>query len=208
MWFDAAFCLTRLLSLSSFQNSNFKMASIEEVADAFKESLQRTGKLGTIRASLRSEVFQCLQSSLNAKRNDISAENGNTIGNICAPPMEIQLCHSLILEYLQCNGLVHTLSTFKAETSEMFSRSSNLTDRIDFTSRIEEELSLNDDDDNDVEETARSRKRNSTVTDIKTIKKAERIPLLFKIVRSLRRQKRRGRSINNVSPKSTTINLS
>lgn len=93
--------------------------TIDDVSLALKETLQRNGKLDSIRASLRSEVFQSLQLALQHKYSGDNNHFENDKENIEAqvPNDEIEICHELICDFLQCSGLVHTLSTFKAETS-------------------------------------------------------------------------------------------
>ena len=91
---------------------------IKDLKSAFKECLESKGKLDDIRASLRSEVYQCLQLALNQKfEND---ERNEDKKNSNTPPFEIEICHRLIREFLQCSGLVHTLSTFEAEVANVF----------------------------------------------------------------------------------------
>jgi len=106
----------------------FAVASVEELTNAFKDSLQRKGSLADIRASLRNEVYQCLSKSLRIKRahNSASAnvDDKSSIANEdelyrLSPPMEVKIANYLVMEYLNRSGLHHTLSTFKAEFSEL-----------------------------------------------------------------------------------------
>ena len=106
--------------------------SVNDLACAMKESLERMGKLDSIRASLRSQVFQCLQSSLQIKqqqeqqtqqssfdsnKHETKLESRHDLIMVDAP-IEFDLCQYLIVDYLKCCGFQHTLSTFKAESGD------------------------------------------------------------------------------------------
>ena len=163
--------------------------SVEEVANAFQESLDRLGRLDHIRASLRYEVYQCLQQSLqlnngfNRSNDDENSEynkcgdgddnnSKNHIHNI-PTPREVELCHALIVDYLHCRGFVHTLSTFKAEMKGKQHRKDDYNGEYDdgLRRRIKKELNL---EEQICHENSKEDKEQATV------------PLLFQIVTSLR----------------------
>ena len=89
----------------------------DNIVEAFKNTLERKGNLDHIRASLRSEVFQCFQSALSHKKYGKNHDGvDQEQENLSSSTIVIEICHHLISEFLQCSGLIHTLSTFKAET--------------------------------------------------------------------------------------------
>jgi hypothetical protein len=160
--------------------------SVEELAQAFKESLDRGGKLHNIRASLRSEVFQCLQNSIKIKKqvDDKSRDDIQLYA-----PEEVELCHGLIIEYLRYNGLVHTLSTFEAETEGMHTRISYDYDAVDESSivkRLKKKLNLNNlNDDMDENKSDRCSDEANNATD-ELSHNNSKIPILLQIIDSLR----------------------
>lgn len=152
--------------------------SREDLALAFKERLQRMGKLDDIRASLRSEVFQCLQNSQQKDNPESDKLHDRKCDSDVVLPIELELCHGLILEYLQCSGLVHTLSTYRVETSVIHS-SGQLTNNERLMRRMMEELYMchsGEDKDAYRKDTPYQGKKRDT------------IPLLFRIVRNLHRR--------------------
>ena len=66
--------------------------SREDLVYAFKERLQRMGKLDDIQAFLRSEVFSCLQNSQDKDNHESDKLNDKH------NPIELELCHGLIVE--------------------------------------------------------------------------------------------------------------
>lgn len=161
--------------------------SVEELAIAFKESLDRGGKLHNIRASLRSEVFQCLQHSIKTKKqvDDKSQDEFD----LCVPE-EVELCHGLIIEYLRHNGLIHTLSTFKAETEGMHTRISDDYDVVDentMVKRLKKKLNLNNLVNDDMENKnhgCNDDKAHNTRHELS--QKNSNIPIILQIICSLR----------------------
>lgn len=87
-----------------------------ELADAFKDSLDRKGLLGEIRANLRTQVFHCFQSAI-ASQDELETSRDQLEAQAPATPTDNKLIDELIMEYLEYNGHIHTLSTFVAETS-------------------------------------------------------------------------------------------
>ena len=73
------------------------MASINELKEVLKETLEERGVLSQIRARLRAEIFSTLNDSP-PNRPDLSNEN--------------LIIKELIREYLAFNGYQHTLSVF------------------------------------------------------------------------------------------------
>ncbi len=188
------------------------MASVEVVADSVQERLERLGKLKDIRASLRHEVFQCLQSSRKAEQHCSPSRCSNTVpsdgggddqavsSNVnnnayeepkIIMPMEVKLCHLLIQEYLQSSGLHHTLNTFNAETSDMdvnISSSNKMRfNTKDISNTIQQELFEFGDDRNGDEQLEKVFKMNNR----DQLQVEENIPTLFTIVSSMRKWQRK-----------------
>jgi len=100
-------------------------ATIDELGDAFKESLERKGVMGKLRASLRSELYKCLQSSVQHTRetNPSSSKEGVDLPLLASLPMktgippENGIIDQLFIEYLEFNKYSYTLSTFQEELS-------------------------------------------------------------------------------------------
>lgn len=146
--------------------------------------MERGGKLNNIRASLRSEVFQCLQHSIKIKKqvDDKSQDEFD----ICVPE-EVELCHGLIIEYLRYNGLIHTLSTFKAETEGMHTKIRDDYDVVDentMVKSLKSKLNLNDDIDENKNDGCNDDEAHSTRD--KFSQNNSNIPILLQIICSLR----------------------
>ena len=75
----------------------FKMASINELKEVLKETLEEKGVMSQIRARIRAEIFGALNDSP-PSRPDLSNEN--------------LIINELIREYLRFNGYEHTLGVF------------------------------------------------------------------------------------------------
>jgi lisH domain-containing protein FOPNL len=79
------------------------MASINELKEVLKETLEERGVLSQIRARIRAEIFSTLNDSP-PNRPDLSNEN--------------LIINELIREYLAFNGYQHTLSVFLPESGQ------------------------------------------------------------------------------------------
>lgn len=79
------------------------MASINELKEVLKETLEERGVLSQIRARIRAEIFSTLNDSP-PNRPDLSNEN--------------LIINELIREYLTFNGYQHTLSVFLPESGQ------------------------------------------------------------------------------------------
>lgn len=79
------------------------MASINELKEVLKETLEERGVLSQIRAQIRSEIFGTLNGST-ANRPELSKEN--------------LIINELIREYLTFNGYQHTLAVFLPESGQ------------------------------------------------------------------------------------------
>ena len=81
------------------------MASVNELKEVLKETLEERGILNEIRAKVRAEIFNSLNDQKeNAKKSQVSNEN--------------LLINELIREYLIFNNYNNTLSVFLPETSQ------------------------------------------------------------------------------------------
>lgn len=82
------------------------MASVNELKEVLKETLEERGVLNEIRAKVRAEIFNSLndQSSKNSKQKPVSNEN--------------LIINELIREYLAFNNYNNTLSVFLPESSQ------------------------------------------------------------------------------------------
>ncbi|CAG9314531.1 unnamed protein product [Blepharisma stoltei] len=79
------------------------MASIEDLKNALKETLEARGVLGDLKAKIRAEIFSALDDR-EPSRPRLSQEN--------------VLINELIREYLEYNGYNHTLSVLVAESGQ------------------------------------------------------------------------------------------
>lgn len=79
------------------------MASINELKEVLKETLEERGVLTKIRAQIRSEIFSTLN-DVPPNRPELSKEN--------------EIVNELIREYLAFNGYQHTLSVFLPESGQ------------------------------------------------------------------------------------------
>uniref|UniRef100_A0A7S0HX00 LisH domain-containing protein n=1 Tax=Phaeocystis antarctica TaxID=33657 RepID=A0A7S0HX00_9EUKA len=77
--------------------------SVDELKTALRETLDRRGILGTMRAHLQSEIFSAIDSQDDA-RPVLSYEN--------------MMMNELIREYLEFNQYRHTLSVFLSESGQ------------------------------------------------------------------------------------------
>lgn len=80
------------------------MASVNELKEVLKETLEEKGVLSQIRARIRTEIFNTL--------NDGSA------GNRPKPSMENEIINELIRDYLKFNHYDHTLAVFLPESGQ------------------------------------------------------------------------------------------
>ena len=79
------------------------MASIDELKDVLKETLEERGVLSELRAKIRAEIFNSLNDKASQK---VPLSNENLIVN------------ELIKEYMIFNGYTHSLSVFIPETGQ------------------------------------------------------------------------------------------
>lgn len=79
------------------------MASINELKDVLKETLEERGVLSQVRAKIRAEIFSTLNDNP-PSRPDLSNEN--------------LVINELIREYLTFNGYQHTLAVFLPESGQ------------------------------------------------------------------------------------------
>ena len=86
-----------------YNMNNTTGATLGELSQALKETLQYKGVLHDLKASLRAEVFSCLEAE-----------------EIVPPtlPNENLLINEIILEYLQFNGYNHAASVLSAESGQ------------------------------------------------------------------------------------------
>jgi len=77
------------------------MASVNELKDVLKETLEEKGVLSKIRAKIRAEIFSTLNDQ-GSEKAPISSEN--------------MLVNELIREYMEFNNYHHSLSVFIPET--------------------------------------------------------------------------------------------
>ena len=77
------------------------MATLEDLKNALKETLQSRGVLGELKAKIRAEIFAALDDS-EVLRPKLNEEN--------------LIINELIREYMQYNGYHHAASVFLAET--------------------------------------------------------------------------------------------
>ena len=87
----------------SDQTINFKMASMEDLKNALKDTLQKRGVLGEMKAKIRAEIFAALDDQ-EVARPRLNDEN--------------LLINELIREYLIYNSYNHSLSVFLAESGQ------------------------------------------------------------------------------------------
>ena len=88
-----------------------------DLLDALKLSLKRKGTLGKLKASLRYEVFDCLQRSLQCIQEEKdSSSNGEALHP--SPPKENEIINGMIAEYLHFNGYEQSLRMFQVETGK------------------------------------------------------------------------------------------
>jgi len=79
------------------------MATIEEMKNVLKETLEERGILSELRAKLRAEIFNSLNDKP-ASKPQVSQEN--------------MIINELIREYLIFNNYTHTLSVFLPESGQ------------------------------------------------------------------------------------------
>jgi len=104
--------------------------SVNEMKDAFKDTLERRGQMRKLRASLRSELFKCFQASIqqlekgqtssDKRREKEEGVSKCGLVEVHLPtkvPSENRLIDQLFVEYLEFYGYSFTLSTFMAESS-------------------------------------------------------------------------------------------
>ncbi|PNH02066.1 LisH domain-containing protein FOPNL [Tetrabaena socialis] len=83
------------------------MASVEDLKDALRENLDRNGKLRTLKAQLRADVFTALSNN-----SEADAKAAPQISN------ENLLLNELIREYLVYNSYRGTASVFLPESGQ------------------------------------------------------------------------------------------
>ena len=101
------------------------MASVEELKNALKETLEQRGVLNQIKAIMRQEIYESIEKDDNPKPQ-LSKEN--------------KLINELIKEYLNYNNYSHSSSVFQSETgqpNEIFDRN-----------KISKELNIIEDESN------------------------------------------------------------
>ena len=79
------------------------MASVNELKEVLKETLEERGVLSQVRARLRAEIFNTLNDNPTTKP-ELSNEN--------------MVINELIRDYLQFNGYTHSLAVFLPETGQ------------------------------------------------------------------------------------------
>ena len=79
------------------------MASVEELKNALKETLEQRGVLNQIKAIMRQEIYDSIENDDNPK-----------------PPLsnENLIINELIKEYLDYNNYLHSSSVFQSETGQ------------------------------------------------------------------------------------------
>jgi len=80
------------------------MATINELKEALKESLEERGVLPKIRANIRAEIFQTLNEQQPTVKTELSNEN--------------LVINELIREYLEFNNYAHSQSVFIPESGQ------------------------------------------------------------------------------------------
>ncbi len=79
------------------------MATLEDLKNVLKETLDKRGVLSQIKAKIRAEIFASLEQEA-AGKPKLSQEN--------------LLINELIREYLQYNSYLHTMSVFTQESGQ------------------------------------------------------------------------------------------
>ncbi|XP_043945096.1 centrosomal protein 20 isoform X2 [Protopterus annectens] len=92
-----------LIKPESYGNNVITMATIAELKSVLKESLEKRGVMGQLKARIRAEIFSALDDQ-NEPRPVLSHEN--------------LLINELILEYLEYNKYKYTASVLKAESGQ------------------------------------------------------------------------------------------
>lgn len=80
------------------------MASLQDLKEVLKETLEERGILNEIRAKIRSEIFSSLSENPNSQKKQLSDEN--------------LIINEIIREYLLFNNYESTLSVFLPETGQ------------------------------------------------------------------------------------------
>lgn len=80
------------------------MASVNELKEVLKETLEERGVLSQIRAKIRTEIFNTLNDGTANNRPKLSPEN--------------ELINELIRDYLKFNHYDHTLAVFLPESGQ------------------------------------------------------------------------------------------
>ncbi|KAG2496420.1 hypothetical protein HYH03_005646 [Edaphochlamys debaryana] len=83
------------------------MASVEELKEALKENLDRSGKLRKLKAQLRADVFGALEASNEADQKALPQVSNENL-----------LINELIREYLVYNSYRGTVSVFLPESGQ------------------------------------------------------------------------------------------
>lgn len=100
-------------------------ATVNELNEAFKESLERNGVMRKLRASLRLELFKCLQTSVQRTDNNLysSSNEEEDSSALASKPIQINvppenaIIDQLFIEYLEFNRYSYTLNIFRSEFS-------------------------------------------------------------------------------------------
>ena len=79
------------------------MTSVEELKNALKETLEQRGVLNQIKAIMRQEIYEAIESD-DSPKPQLSKEN--------------LIINELIKDYLNYNNLSHTSSVFQSETGQ------------------------------------------------------------------------------------------
>jgi lisH domain-containing protein FOPNL len=79
------------------------MSSVEELKNALKETLEQRGVLNQIKAIMRQEIYEAIESD-DSPKPQLSKEN--------------LIINELIKDYLNYNNLSHTSSVFQSETGQ------------------------------------------------------------------------------------------
>ena len=85
------------------------MAANTDIVAALKETLKRTGTLDNVRSILRTDIYHCLNDSLQNLGTDSNEKPQS-------PPHQNIVINELIAEYLVFNGYLNTLSVLAAES--------------------------------------------------------------------------------------------
>lgn len=100
--------------MSSQQNHDQPDAA-QDITNALKETLRRTGTIDNVRTQLRTEIYHCLSESLSSIP-ELSDQKAPQTKIPNSPPIENILINEIIADYLTSNCYHSTLSVFSNET--------------------------------------------------------------------------------------------